>query len=93
MSKGYSERVTGVKMRKVHLKPLVKMLEKIERAGHPVAISQLGIRARATGPDLYDISLAVSAYEKQDAAEAGKAAKGKAGKSKASKSKSKGKGT
>ena len=65
--KGYTERVTSVKMRKIGLKALVQMLEKIERSGHPVSISQLSIRARASAPDQYDVQFAVSAFEKQSA--------------------------
>jgi general secretion pathway protein M len=68
VGKGYTERVTVVKMKAVNLKPLVKMLEKIERSGHPVAITMLDIKARATGPDIYDVSLGVSAYDKQQKA-------------------------
>ena len=63
--KGHTERVTVVKMKQVNLKPLVKMLEKIERSGHPVAITLLDIKARASGPDLYDVTLGVSAYDKK----------------------------
>ncbi len=66
--KGFTERVTVIKMRKVNLLPLVKMLEKIERSGHPVAITMLTIKARATVPDEYDVQLGVSAYDKQGAA-------------------------
>ena len=62
--KGFTERVTIVKMRKVSLLPLVKMLEKIERSGHPVSISQLSVKTRASGPDLYDVTIAVSAFDK-----------------------------
>jgi len=60
----YMQRTTVVKLRNVNLKPLVKMLEKIERSGHPVAITQLVITAKASTPDLYDVTLAVSAYDK-----------------------------
>jgi general secretion pathway protein M len=62
---GYTERATTVKLRKVNLKPLVKMLERIERSGHPVSISALSIKAKASGPDLYDVTLAVSAFDKE----------------------------
>ncbi|RLB61226.1 MAG: hypothetical protein DRI90_11855 [Deltaproteobacteria bacterium] len=66
-AKGFTERVTVIKMRKVNLLPLVKMLEKIERSGHPVAITMLSIKARATVPDEYDVQLGVSAYDKKGA--------------------------
>jgi len=66
--KEFTERSTVVKMSKVNLLPLVQMLEKIERSGHPVAITMLSIKARATVPDEYDVQLAVSAYDKKGAA-------------------------
>ncbi len=68
--KGYTERVTVVKMRKVGLKPLVKMLEKIERSKYPVSVSLLSIKARASTPDSYDVQLAVSAFDKESQAPA-----------------------
>jgi len=61
---GYKQRTTVVKLRKVGLRPLVKMLEKIERSGHPIAITQLVINAKASQPDIYDVTLAISAYDK-----------------------------
>jgi general secretion pathway protein M len=77
--KGYTEHITVVKMRKVGLKPLVEMLEKIERSGHPVAITQLSIKARASDPDSYDVQLGVSSYDKDKPAPSeDKAPKGKA---------------
>lgn len=66
--KGYTERITQVKMQKVGLKPLVQALEKMEKAGYPIAVTRLRITTRATGADLYDVVLAVSAYDKQSAA-------------------------
>ena len=87
--KGYTERVTVVKMRKVNLKPLVQMLEKIERSGHPVSLSMLSIKTRASAPDLYDVQLAVSAFDKVGAT--GEDTKGKdSDKTKKPKSKEKG---
>ena len=62
--KDFTERSTVVKMRNVGLKALVKMLERIETSGHPVAITQLNIKAKTT-PDEYDVKLAVSAYDKK----------------------------
>lgn len=64
---GYKQRTTVVKLRKVGLRPLVNMLEKIERSGHPVAITQLVINAKASQPDMYDVTLAISAYDKPKA--------------------------
>ena len=65
--KGYTERTTVVKMRKVGLLNLVRMLEKIVRSGYPLSISQLDIKTRAGGPDIYDVTLAVSAFDRQGA--------------------------
>jgi general secretion pathway protein M len=64
--KGFVERVTVVKMKKVALKPLVEMLEKIEGSGHPVAVTKLDIKSRAGGPDQFDVELAVSAFDKTE---------------------------
>ena len=62
---GYTERITSVKLRAVGLRPFVQMLEKIERSGHPVQVSQLSIKTKASGPDLYDVSMQVSAFDKE----------------------------
>ena len=58
------QRSTVVKMRKVNLKPLVKMLENIERSGHPVSVELLVIKKRAS-PDQYDVQIGVSAFDKK----------------------------
>jgi len=71
---GFTERATQVKMRKVGLEALVGMLEQIERSGYPVAITKLEITNRAPPPDTYDVTLAVSAYDKEGAQEAAAAA-------------------
>jgi len=63
--KKYTERVTSVKLHKVGLLNLVKMLEKIEQSGHPVAISRLNIRPRSGEPDSYEVELGVSAYDRK----------------------------
>ncbi len=91
-TKGYVERHTLVKLRKINLKPLTLMLEDIKNSGHPVSISRLRITKRATAPDLWDVTLAVSAFDKKSKpTERGKG-KGK-GKSKSkSKARSKAKG-
>jgi type II secretory pathway component PulM len=66
-TKGYVERVTQVKMRKVGLKSLVQMLERIEKSGHPVSVSQLSIKPRGSEPDSYDVTLTISAFDKEGA--------------------------
>ncbi len=78
--KGYSERSTVVKLRKIGLRPLVKMLEKIEKSGHPLTVSKLSIKKRPSKPDMYDVELIVTAFDKSKGAD-GKGASGKKGKS------------
>jgi general secretion pathway protein M len=63
--KKYSERLTVVKMHKVGMLGLVKMLEKIEQSGYPVAISRLNIKPRAGEPDSFEVELGVSAYDRK----------------------------
>ncbi|MDI1451948.1 hypothetical protein [Polyangium sp. 6x1] len=63
--KKYTERLTVVKLHKVGMLALVKMLEKIEQSGHPVAITRLNIRPRAGEPDSYEVELGVSAYDRK----------------------------
>lgn len=63
--KKYSERLTVVKLHKVGMLNLVKLLEKIEQSGFPVAISRLNIRPRSGEPDSYEVELGVSAYDRK----------------------------
>lgn len=63
--KRYTERITVVKLHKVGMLNLVKLLEKIEQSGHPVAISRLNIRPRSGEPDSYEVELGVSAYDRK----------------------------
>ncbi|MBK9262454.1 MAG: type II secretion system protein M [Polyangiaceae bacterium] len=63
--KKYTERITVVKLHKVGMLNLVKLLEKIEQSGHPVAISRLNIRPRSGEPDSYEVELGVSAYDRK----------------------------
>ena len=86
--KGYSERSTVVKLRKIGLRPLVKMLEKIERSGHPLTVSKLTIKKRPSTPDTYDVDLVVTAFDKDKSGSKDAAGKGKGGKPGKSKAKS-----
>ena len=63
--KRYTERLTVVKLHKVGMLNLVKLLEKIEQSGHPVAISRLNVRPRSGEPDSYEVELGVSAYDRK----------------------------
>jgi general secretion pathway protein M len=63
--KRYSERATKITLRKVGMLKLVRLMEKIETSGHPVAISSLNIRKRASEPDSFDVDMVVSAYDRK----------------------------
>jgi general secretion pathway protein M len=63
--KRYSERVTVVKRHKIGMLNLVKMLEKIEQSGYPVAITRLSIKPRSGEPDSYEVELGVSAFDRK----------------------------
>jgi len=74
--KRFDERSTKITLRKVGMLKLVKFLEKIERSGHPVKVSQLDIRKRSEAPDAYDVDMIVSAFDRKAAPEAKSGAKG-----------------
>ncbi len=78
-AKGFVERSTKVHMSKVGLLPLVKMLERVESGGYPVAISRLKVKKKSR-PDQYDVELTVSAYEKKLAPSSKDKKNGKKGK-------------
>ncbi|HEX6764295.1 MAG TPA: hypothetical protein VF103_02430, partial [Polyangiaceae bacterium] len=73
--KRFEERATKLTLRKVGLLKLVKFLEKIERSGHPVRVSQFDIRKRGSEPDSYDVDLVVSAFDRKAEPKAPKAAR------------------
>ncbi|MBI4702142.1 MAG: hypothetical protein HY744_13500 [Deltaproteobacteria bacterium] len=80
--KRYVERVTAVRLRKTGMRELAKMLEKMEQSGYPIAITRLGIKKRSTGPDVYDVELAVSAFDRKPEGGAGSGSKPEAGEGK-----------
>lgn len=63
--KRYVEKITVAKMHRVGLRPLVKMLEKIEQSGYPVAITRLKVQPRPGEADSYEVELGVSAFERK----------------------------
>lgn len=63
--KRYTERTTVVKMHKVGMLALAKTLEKIEQAGHPVAVTRLNLKPRTGEPDSYEVELGVSAFDRK----------------------------
>lgn len=65
--KRYTERSTKITLRKVGMLKLIKLMERIETSGHPVALGSLNIRKRASEPDSYDVDMVVSAYDRKPA--------------------------
>ncbi len=63
--KRYSERSTKIVLRKVGMLKLIHLMEKIETSGHPMTLSSLNIRKRATEPDSYDVDVVVSAFDRK----------------------------
>lgn len=67
--KRYTERSTKMSLHKVGMLKLVKFMERIEQAGNPIRISSLNIRKRGPEPDMYDVDMTVSAFDRSAAAE------------------------
>jgi hypothetical protein len=67
--KRYSERSTKMSLHKVGMLKLVKFMESIEQSGNPVRISSLNIRKRGPDPDMYDVDMTVSAFDRIAAAD------------------------
>jgi general secretion pathway protein M len=62
--KKYEERSTKIVLSKVGMKNLAEFLEAVANSGYPVRVSSLDLRKRE--PDSYDVSLAVSAYDRKE---------------------------
>lgn len=63
--KRFMERATKITLRKVGMLKLAKLMEKVETSGHPVTVSMLNIRKRASEPDSFDVDLVVSAFDRK----------------------------
>jgi general secretion pathway protein M len=63
--KRYTERSTKIVLRKVGMLKLIHLMERVETSGHPVTLSSLNIRKRASEPDSYDVDLVVSAFDRK----------------------------
>ncbi len=63
--KRYSERSTKITLRKVGMLKLIHLMERIETSGHPVTLSSLNIRKRASEPDSFDVDMVVSAFDRK----------------------------
>lgn len=62
--KRYTERSTKMSLHKVGMLKLAKFMERIEQSGHPIRISALNIRKRGPEPDMYDVDMTVSAFDR-----------------------------
>jgi hypothetical protein len=67
--KKYTERSTKMSLHKVGMLKLAKFMESIEQSGNPIRISVLNIRKRGPEPDMYDVDMTVSAFDRVAAAE------------------------
>jgi general secretion pathway protein M len=63
--KRYSERSTKIVLRKVGMLKLIRLMEGVEKSGHPVSLSSLNIRKRSTEPDSFDVDMVVSAFDRK----------------------------
>jgi hypothetical protein len=62
--KRYTERTTKMSLHKVGMLKLAHFMERIEQSGNPIRISSLNIRKRGPEPDMYDVDMTVSAFDR-----------------------------
>jgi hypothetical protein len=62
--KRYTERSTKMSLHKVGMLKLAKFMERIEQSGNPIRISSLNIRKRGPEPDMYDVDMTISAFDR-----------------------------
>jgi len=67
--KRYTERSTKMTLHKVGMLKLAKFMERIEQSGNPITISSLNIRKRGAEPDMYDVDMTISAFDRIAAAD------------------------
>jgi general secretion pathway protein M len=67
IGKKYVERSSVIHLKKVGMYNLSKFMETIEKAGEPLAITQLSVRKRTGEPDSWDVELGLSAYDRNEA--------------------------
>jgi general secretion pathway protein M len=70
IGKKYVERNTVIHLKKAGMLPVSRLLEAIEKSGHPVSVSRLNIRKRSGEPDSYDVEVGVSAFDRSATAAA-----------------------
>jgi general secretion pathway protein M len=64
--KKYEERSTKIVLQKVGMKSFAAFMEAIASSGHPLRVSILNVKKRATDPDSYDVSMVVSAFDRKE---------------------------
>ena len=67
--KRYTERSTKMSLHKVGMLKLAHFMERIEQSGNPITITSLNIRKRGPEPDMYDVEMTVSAFDRAAAVE------------------------
>jgi len=67
--KRYMERSTKMSLHKVGMLKFAKFMERIEQSGNPITISALNIRKRGPDPDMYDVEMTISAFDRTAAPE------------------------
>jgi len=74
--KRFSERSTKITLRDVGMLKLAELMQDVAQSGHPVSISRINIRKKASPPDSYNVQFTVSAFDRKAAEEKPEAAKG-----------------
>lgn len=64
--KKFTERTTTARFRKAPGLAMMKVFEKVEQSGFPMAITRLNIRKRSGDHDSYDVELGVSTYDRNE---------------------------
>jgi general secretion pathway protein M len=64
IGKQYEERSTGISLKQVGMFNLLKFMERIAQAQHPVSVSKLNIKKRSGAPDQFDVEMIVSAFHR-----------------------------
>jgi len=68
--KRYTERNTVIHLKKSGMLHVAKFMEAIEKSGYPVSVTRFNLRRRMGEADSYDLEVGVSAYDRNEKAEA-----------------------
>ena len=63
--KRFTERSTKITLRDVGMLKIAELMQDLAQSGYPVSISRINIRKKATPPDVYNVQLTVSAYDRK----------------------------